>query len=67
MSKHTPIPWPDIKPGRELQEIARLRSQNQGLLETLTHISLCCSNSMSSKYEIGKMARAAIAEARGEE
>lgn len=43
-----------------------LLQQRDELLETLHHISLCASNSMSSRNEMGRIARNAIAKAKGE-
>ena len=45
---------------------ARLIAAAPELLEALAEISLCSQNSMSSKEECGRIARAAIAKATGE-
>ena len=50
-----------------LDEVARLNAAlsapaaDAGLIEALCHISLCSNNSMSSKSDCGKIARAALA------
>ena len=47
----------------EADELRRLHAVNAELLEALHHISLASQNSMSSKEECGRIARAAIAKA----
>ena len=82
MSKHTQGPWEilntlEICAGNkdicemkgwmnEDQANARLIAAAPDLLKALEEISLCSQNSMSSKDECGRIARAAIAKAKGE-
>ena len=48
-------------------ELRRLHTVNQALVEALHHISLASQNSMSSKDECGKIARAALTAATGDQ
>lgn len=52
---------------RNLEANARLIANAPDLLNALHQVSLCSYNSMSSKSEMGKIARAAIAQATGED
>lgn len=51
--------WTKGEPAAE--ELRRLHTLNQELVEALQNISLCSQNSMSSKTACGKIAQAALA------
>ena len=52
---------------KDIYEFAKLiEAAAPDLLKALEEISLCSQNSMSSKDECGRIARAAIAKAKGE-